>query len=314
MHSKRSDWAVGFTCAALGAILFSGKAIVVKLSYRYSVDPVVVIALRMGMALPFFILAELWSRRQQSRVVLTRNERWRIVLLGFTGYYLSSLLDFYGLQYITAALERLILYLSPTFVVLITAVLLRRPIGKRVLLALALSYCGVLVAFAHDVRVGRDGLFIGSAFVMASALTYAAYVVMSGELVKRVGALRLTTQASIVACLCCLLHFALTRDVHVLAGLQPQVWQLGLLNAVAFTVLPVFAMMLGISRLGAPRAAMIGMIGPVSTIFMAAVVLDEPITPWQLAGMALVMWGVWMTKPPRVAVPAVAAPVEPGTV
>lgn len=295
-------------------MLFSAKAIVVKLTYRYGVDPVVVIVLRMGMALPFFMLAEWWSRRQQDRVVLGRSERWRIVLLGITGYYLSSLLDFYGLQYISAALERLILYLSPTFVVLITAVLLRRPIARSVMIALAITYCGVLVAFAPDVRVGRDGLFIGAAFVIGSALSYAVYVVMSGELVQRVGALRLTTQASIVACLCCILHFAVTRDVQVLSTLPVQVWGLGLLNAVAFTVVPVFAMMIGISRLGAPRAAMIGMIGPVSTIFMAAIVLDEPITSWQLVGMALVMLGVWMTKPKRVAPVAPATPVEPGTV
>ena len=285
----------GVALAALGAIAFSGKAIIVKLAYRYGADAVTLIALRMVFALPLFAAAALWMQRSQSQSPLQRGDVWRIVALGFLGYYLASFLDFLGLQYITATLERLILYLNPTLVVLLGALFLSRRAGRRQVFALALSYLGVVLALSHDFRLGGSNILVGSALVFASALAYALYLVGSGELVLRIGSIRLTAYASCVACAFCLLQFFLTRPLGALVVPAPVYW-LSALNGVACTVLPVFGVMMAIARIGAPAAAQIGMIGPVSTIVLSAVFLGEEMGPWQISGTVLVLAGVFLVS------------------
>jgi len=285
----RRNHAIGIGLAAFGAIAFSGKAIIIKLAYRYGVDAVTLLALRMLVALPFFLLMAAWARRRD-RVRVTRDDALRIVALG---YYLASFLDFAGLAYITATLERLILYLTPTLVLAIGFVAYRRAVSRRQIAALIVSYAGVLLAFAHDRALGGANVALGGVLVLGSALSYATYLVGSGQLVARVGAVRLTAYASSVACVLCLVQFALLRPWSALQ-LPAPVWWLSLLNGSLCTVVPVLAVMLAIDRIGSGLAAQVGMLGPVSTIVLSLLVLGEPMGPWQMAGTVLVMGGVFV--------------------
>ncbi|HEY0230206.1 MAG TPA: DMT family transporter [Dokdonella sp.] len=288
---RRNHW-VGIGLAAFGAIAFSGKAIIIKLAYRHGVDAVTLLALRMLVALPFFLLMAVWAR-SRSRARIVRGDALRIVALGFFGYYLASFLDFAGLAYITATLERLILYLTPTLVLAIGFVVYGRAVSRRQVFALVVSYAGVLLAFAHDRALGGSNVALGGALVLASALSYATYLVGSGQLVARVGAVRLTAYASSVACVLCLLQFAVLRPWSAL-DLPAPVWWLSLLNGSLCTVVPVLAVMLAIDRIGSGLAAQVGMLGPVSTIVLSLLVLGEAMGPWQVAGTVLVMGGVFV--------------------
>ncbi|MBL8328464.1 MAG: DMT family transporter [Rubrivivax sp.] len=282
----------GLAMALAGAVAFSGKAIIVKLSYRHGVDAVDVIFVRMLLALPMFLALAWWGGR--GRGPLSARDMAAIAGLGFCGYYLASLLDFLGLQYITASLERLILYLNPTLVMLLGWLLLKRPPRRRQWLALAVSYLGVAVVFGHEVRLeGRDVL-LGSALVLGSALSYAVYLLYSGELVRRIGTLRLTGLATSVACALCILQFVLLRPLDSALAFAPVVWWLGVLNAVACTFAPVLLVMMAIERIGSSAAAQAGMIGPLSTVALGVWLLGEPFSAWLVAGTVLVLSGVWL--------------------
>ncbi|MGH8061362.1 MAG: DMT family transporter [Pseudoxanthomonas sp.] len=290
----------GVALALFGAVAFSGKAIIVKLGYRIGADAITLLALRMLVALPFFALMAWWVRRDTLRFRLRGSDRWKVVGLGFCGYYLASFLDFAGLEYITATLERLILYLTPTLVLLIGVVVFRRkPMGRQ-LLALLMSYCGVALAFAHDLDVGGNSIALGGILVFLSALSYATYLVGSGEVVARVGAVRLTAYASAVAAAFCIAHFLIVRPWHSLFELPTEIYTLSLLNGTLCTVLPVLATMMAVQRLGSALASQIGMVGPVSTIVMSLLILGEPMGMWQVIGTMLVMLGVFtVTRPAR---------------
>jgi drug/metabolite transporter (DMT)-like permease len=292
-----SSLAAGLAMGMLGAIAFSGKAIIVKLAYQHGVDAITFLMLRMLLALPFFVAMAWWSGRAQAHtqpIRLSTKDKIGIVWLGFTGYYLASFLDFSGLAYISASLERLILYLNPTLVLILGVVLYRRPIGRLQWVGLAISYSGVLVVFGHEVQLTGADVGLGAALVFGSAVSYALYLSYSGELVQRLGALRLVGLASCVACVLCLLQFALMRPLSLVFTLDASVWWLSLLNATACTVIPVVLVMLAIERLGAGLAAQVGMVGPMSTLAMAALILGEPITPWVMVGTAAVMVGVFV--------------------
>lgn len=287
----------GVVLAAVGAVAFSGKAIIVKLGYRYGVDAVTLLALRMLVALPFFVVMGLWAQRRGGAPI-GRADALRIAALGFFGYYLASFLDFAGLSYITATLERLILYLTPTLVLLIGYLAYRRRVGPRQLVALAISYAGVALAFGHDLSLGGADVALGGALVFASALSYAIYLVGSGQLVARIGALRLTAYASTVACVLCLAQAFILAGPAAFAGIVPAVWWLSLLNGTLCTVFPVLAVMMAIERIGPGLAAQIGMLGPVSTIVLSVLVLGEAMGPWQVAGTVLVLAGVLVVSRP----------------
>ena len=294
---SRHAYLAGLSIAVTGAILFSAKAIVAKLIYRYPVDPVTLIAFRMIFSLPFFALVAFWQARKCEP--LPNADRWRLVFLGLLGYYLSSFLDFIGLQYVTAGLERLILFSTPTFVVLISAFFLKKRIGRFEWMALALSYAGIVLVFLHDAKSGGANVVLGSMFILASAVTYAIYLVLTGELVQRVGPVRLVAYAMCVSSIACIVQFFLLRPPAML--IQPfPVYGLSLINAVVCTVLPVFLTMLAVARIGASTAAQAGMVGPVSTLFLGAVFLAEPVTAMQLAGTALVLSGIYLLSKKKV--------------
>jgi drug/metabolite transporter (DMT)-like permease len=291
---KRSQYAVGLALAMLGAIGFSGKAIIIKLAYQHgaAVDPVTLLMWRMLLALPLFLLVAWWASRGQAP--LSRRDWLDLFVLGFSGYYLASFLDFAGLQHITASLERLILYLNPTLVLLISVVTLRTKVAGRQWAALALSYAGVLIVFAHEVRFDGGNTVWGSLLVLASAISYAIYLVRSGEVLKRLGVLRLTGWATSIACVLCIGQFLLLRPLQAAWLPEPVLW-LSLLNATACTFLPVLCVAAAIQRIGAPLASQAGLIGPMSTLLLATWLLGEPFNAWVLAGTVLVLSGVaWL--------------------
>ena len=296
LHSQRPAL-TGLLLATAGAIAFSGKAIIVKLSYLYGVDAVTVIMYRMLFALPFFIAMGLWAERQAiaRENPLTRRDVIDIVGLGFVGYYLSSYLDFLGLQYITASLERLILYLNPTLVVLLGWAVYKKPIHPIRMLAMAISYSGVMLVFSHELSLAGPNVAWGSTLVLGSAVSYAVYLLYSGQLVQRIGSLRLVGWATSVACVCCIAQFVMLRPLSA-AVVPVEVLWLGVLNAVACTVAPVLMVMMAIERIGAALTAQTGMIGPMSTIALGVLLLDEPLNIWIGAGTFLVVSGVFIVS------------------
>jgi drug/metabolite transporter (DMT)-like permease len=281
----------GVLLVLLAAVGFSAKAIFVKLSYRYGVDSISLLALRMLFSLPFFLLMAWWAGRNQTTARLTPAD-WKLVIaMGIAGYYLSSLLDFLGLQFISAGLERLILFLYPTFVLVISAIFFQQKITQRDVIALLISYAGVVFVFFHDVQMGQKNVLLGSLLVLASALTYAIYFIGSGRIVGKIGSLRYSAYATLVSCVAVLIHFGLTRNLVSLQ--QPaQVYLLSLLMALFSTVLPVYFLSEGIRRIGSSHASMIGFIGPVITIFLGSVLLGEQVGATQIVGMLLVLAGV----------------------
>ncbi|NDY90086.1 DMT family transporter [Ideonella livida] len=281
----------GITLAALGAIGFSGKAILAKLMYRHGVDAVTVVAWRMLMALPLFLLLAWWAGR--GRPPLTRRDALAVGGLGFTGYYAASMLDFYGLMYISASLERLILYLGPTIVMVLSVLWFKRHVSPRQWAAAAVSYAGVMLVFGHEWQLAGGHVAWGAALVFGSAVSYSIYLLGSGEVVQRLGSMRLTGLASTAACVFCLLHFVAVRPLTALAVPEPVLW-LSALNAITCTVLPVLAVMMAIERIGSALTAQIGMIGPLSTILLGVWLLGEPFFALLLVGTALVMTGVWL--------------------
>ncbi|MFW7342417.1 DMT family transporter [Pollutimonas sp. H1-120] len=291
--TRTQEFWMGFLLAGLGAVLFSAKAIVVKFTYRYGVDALTVIGFRMMLSLPFFAAIGWFQARKARQGKLPRltvKERLQIIFLGFIGYYLSSFLDFLGLQYISAGLERLILFLSPTFVLLISAFYLKRPIAGGQWVALGLSYLGVMFVFLQDLSFSGSNVMLGSAFVLGSAFSYSFYLIASGELIKRVGATRLVAYAMSVSAVISMVHFF---GVHGLDGLrQPlPVYQLSLVHALFNTVAPTFMIMWSVARIGAPMTSQLGLLGPVSVLFLAAWLLGEPLTVLQLVGTGFALAG-----------------------
>jgi drug/metabolite transporter (DMT)-like permease len=294
----------GFWFALVGAIAFSGKAIVVKLLLREGVDGVTSLGLRMLLAVPSFA-AMAWAGGR-SRARPSASDLRRVVLLGFTGYYLSSTLDFLGLEHISASLERLILYAYPTVVLLIGRFRGHPPIRGRQWGALAFSYLGIVAAFGGEARnatrlsAGSSAdVLLGTSLVFAAAVIYAVYIVLSGEVVGRFGAMRLTGWASGIAGGLCIAQFAVLR-AHLVATagawVTPRILGLSLFNATVCTAMPMWMVMRGIEMIGSSRAAQIGLIGPVSTIILAVLFLDEPITLPMVAGTALVLGGTALLR------------------
>jgi drug/metabolite transporter (DMT)-like permease len=281
----------GLAIAVSASVLFSAKAVVAKLLYRYQIDAVTVIGFRMLFAAPLFAVVALWQMRIGPP--LSRADRWRLVGLGLVGYYASSMLDFLGLQFISVGLERLLLFLTPTFVLLMTAFWLKRHINRTQWIALAVSYCGIVFVFAHDLEGGGTAVITGALLVLGAAFAYAVYLLGSGELVARIGSLRLVSYAMCVASAACIVQFFLLRP-SALLGQPISVYWLSLVNAVFCTIFPVFMTMAAVQRIGAATASQAGMIGPVSTLFLGALILGEPITVVQLLGTGMVLAGIYM--------------------
>jgi drug/metabolite transporter (DMT)-like permease len=289
-----NELTLGALFVLLSATGTASKAIFVKLCYREGVDSTTALALRMLFALPFFLAAV--ARQGVGAYRISRRDLLGVIWLGLIGYYLSSLLDFMGLQYIGAGLERLILFLYPTFVVLLSAIFLRQPITRPVVLALLMSYAGIGLVFAHDVGGAQVNLWRGALLVLASTLSFATYLLGAGPLIRRLGPERFTTLVMLTSSLAVFVQFALTRP---LAALRVSPAALGYGAAMGFvsTALPVYLLAAGIARIGAARAALLSAIGPVVTIALGVVFLGEHLGAVQVVGAALVIAGVWMASP-----------------
>ncbi len=280
----------------LGAIMFSTKAVMVKLAYRYEVDSISLLALRMIFSLPLFLLIAQYDRRkqQESRQALTSKDWIYTFGLGVMGYYLASLFDFIGLNYISAGMERLILFLYPTIVVLLSAILFKEKIGRNKAGALLLTYAGVAIAFAQNVQQGEDdNLWLGAGLILVSAFTYAIYLLGSGQFLPRLGTLRFTSLAMMGACVAVIGHHGIVQQWQLFHFPAP-VYYLSILMAIFATVVPSFLISEGIRLIGASNAAVIGSIGPISTIILAYIFLGESFGGWQWVGTFLVIGGVLM--------------------
>jgi drug/metabolite transporter (DMT)-like permease len=290
-HAALANRRHGLLLASLGAIAFSGKAIIVKLAYRYGVDAVTLIMYRMLFALPMFLVLTWWAGR--GKPPLTWRDARAVLGLGFCGYYLASFLDFAGLRYISAGLERLILYLNPTLVLGLGVLLFQRKASRQQIVALGVSYAGVLCVFGREVSLQGANVPLGASLVFGSAVSYAVYLAYSGEEVKRLGALRLTGLATTVACFICIAQFVILRPLSAMV-VAPQVLWLSVLNATVCTFAPVLMVMMAIERIGASLTAQTGSLGPLSTILLATLLLGEPFTAWVAAGTVLVLAGIWL--------------------
>ena len=300
---------LGIALAVLAALGFSFKAIFVKLAYAAAaVDAVTLLTLRMTFALPIALWASLWLCR--AAPPLSRNDWGLLLVLGVLGYYGASILDFIGLQYISAALERLILFIYPTLTVLIGVLFMGKALEKRQVAALALSYAGIVLAFAHDLQVTDDmhAVLLGGAFIFGSALSYALYSAGAEVAIRRLGTLRFAALAIIVSTFATQLHFVLTQPFSALA--QPlEVYAYAAAMALFSTVLPVFWQSAAVQRIGAARTVLIGTLGPMLTIFFAWLLLTEPVSIAQLLGAGLVLAGVLLVsrrQRPRLREPPIA--------
>ena len=290
-HHQR--YLYGIVMAGIGSMLFSGKAVLVKLAFGYGANAETLLALRMLMALPLFWTVYWWEARRKPMSPITWLDRAKIFFLGFLGYFLSSYIDFLGLQYISVGLERIVLYLTPTIVLLISYFALNKAISKMQWYALVVGYLGVFVVFIQDASSGGAYAWLGMALVFGSACSYAAYMIGAGEMVKRVGSVRLVVLASSASAVLSILQSSLYNPSAVFEQAN-QVYWLSLLNASLCTVIPMLLIMLAINRIGSPLVAQAGILGPVSTIFLGYFILSEPITWLQIAGMTLVIAAMWL--------------------
>lgn len=283
----------------LSAVGFSLKAIFVKLSYAAApVDALTLLAMRMALSLPLFSWL-IWLSRKQGGANLTLGLGTRIAFLGMSGYYLASLFDFYGLQYISSSLERLILFTYPALVLVFQAIASRERPTLRTTAALGICYLGLAIAFVHEIgaSAGGEQIVLGSLWVFSSAVVFAFYFLGTGIMIQRVGSMRLAGLAGAASSLMVLTHYLVVADLSLVTQFPRAVWIYAGLMAVFSTVLPIYWAALAIEKIGAVSAAAIGNIGPLLTVIASWVILGEPVSPFQIAGLALVLLGVSRVKP-----------------
>jgi drug/metabolite transporter (DMT)-like permease len=300
MNPSKKTIFQGFAISFTGAIVFSTKAILVKLAFRHTpADGLTLLMLRMLLSLPFYLLAAWWGSRAQRQAPMTRSQWTGILVLGLLGYYLSSLFDFIGLQYISAGLERLILFLYPSFSVLINSAAFRQSISRIQYWALLLTYAGIGIAYYGELRIdtGNPHFYWGSFLVFVCAITYACYLSGAGRMIPAIGAARFTTYSMLAATTGVLLHYFLRQaaggsPLLPLGAGSATLWGYGFLLALVATVIPSFLLSAGMKRIGPNNAAIVTSVGPVSTILQAHIFLGEPIFSEQILGTALVIGGV----------------------
>lgn len=294
---SKNNFLLGFFIAFFGAILFSTKAILVKLAYRDTgVDAVTLLALRMIFSLPIFLISA-WVVSGRVENQKFTNRQWTYVaIIGCLGYYVSSFLDFLGLQYVTAGIERLILFIYPTLVLIISAVYFKQKIKPTQMLAIGITYIGLVIAFVGEVdsRLGQtNDFYFGSLLVFCCAITYATYIVGSGRLIPVVGAAKFNSYAMAFASIAVLLHFFITSNVSLL-NLSTGAYVYGFLMAIFATVLPSYMVAEGIRRIGSGNTAIVGSVGPVSTLVLAYFLLRESFSIEQIIGTIMILIGVYI--------------------
>ncbi|MDB2385051.1 DMT family transporter [Polaribacter sp.] len=288
MKAKRDFW-IGILIGILAVALFSSKAVMVKLAYQYNVDAITILLLRMLFAFPFYVIIAFKFRKQKENI--TKKDYAWLILFGLVGYYLASYFDFEGLSYIKASLERIILFLYPTIVLFLNRIFLKKPITKVQILAILLTYVGVVIAFVDELEFSGNAVYKGVFFIVLSAITYASYLVGSGWLIPKFGVMKFTANAMLVSCFSVFIHFTIVSDVALL-GLPWQVYAYGGLIAIFATVIPSFLVSKSIKMISSSNFAIVAGIGPISTIILATVFLDEVLTFLQMVGALVVITGI----------------------
>jgi len=285
----QSGFYLSIVLASLGALLFAAKAIVVKFSYQYGATADVVLTLRMVFSLPIFWLAVWWNQRITSPQPLIRKDVIKVCAIGLLGYFLSSYLDFLGLHYISAGLERVILYLTPAIVLVLSKFFLKKEIDRRQYWAMVVAYLGIMMVFMHDIELNdHSAVVLGSVLVFLAAVVYSVYLIFAGELVGRVGSIRLVALASASATVATCIQ-SLVLGVDQLFVQQPEVYYFAFINALFCTFMPMLFIMMAVNRIGSSLTAQAGTIGPVGTAFLGWYFLGEPVSALQLAGIVVVL-------------------------
>ncbi|GAA3589256.1 DMT family transporter [Flavivirga amylovorans] len=295
------NFVYGVFLGILGIVLFSSKAVMVKLAYQYNVDTISLLLLRMLFSFPFYIIIAFLYRNQKKEVVIKNKDYVWVVFFGFVGYYLASYFDFVGLTYIKASLERIILFLYPTIVLLLNRFILKQPITKIQAGAIALTYLGIVIAFWDEVAISGNDTYIGGFFILLSAITYAWYLVGSGWLIPKFGVVKFTAYAMIVSCACVFIHYSIVSQVD-LFSFSWEVYFLGFLIAIFATVIPSFLVSASIKIISSSNFAIVAGIGPISTIVLASIFLNEVLTLLQLFGALTVIIGILLVslKKPKI--------------
>lgn len=284
---------IGYLLAVLGSIMFSTKAVLVKLAYKYDVDATSLLMLRMLFSLPFFIGLYLYFKRKSPESTVTlRSYKWHVIVLGLMGYYIASYLDLSGLQYIDASLERIILFLYPTLVVIISFIALKKPATTAQVIAIIITYIGIVLAYAGNYQVSDNpNQLHGSILIIGSAFFYAIYLVGSQQIITKVNSKMYNASAMITACLAILIHNALINGFNLFT-FSVEVYIYALMIAMIATVIPSFLIVEAIKIIGANNSSIIGTIGPVSTITLAVLLLGERLSLTQIFGSLIVISGV----------------------
>lgn len=287
---------IGALFTLIGAVMFAGKAVIVKWLYiHHPMETVSLLALRMLFSLPFYIGILFWNKiKFPSEIRLTKKEWIWMLAIGLLGYYLASFFDFWGLQFISAGLERLVLFIYPTLVLVISAIFFKKKIERIQYIALIITYLGIVLAFVPEIKIGmQKNLLLGAFLIFLSALTYAMYLIGNGEMVKKIGSTLFTCYAMLISTAMVIIHYFLTSTTN-LFHYEPIVYQQSMIMAIFCTVIPSFLVSEGIQRIGSGNVAIIGSFGPMATIFMASYFLNETFNGWQIAGTVFILVGVLM--------------------
>ncbi|TNJ44551.1 DMT family transporter [Tamlana fucoidanivorans] len=290
MQTKTGFW-YGVVLGVLGVVLFSSKAVMVKLAYNYGADAVSILLFRMLFAFPFYVIIALYYKNKNTVIRLQRRDYFWLFVFGFIGYYLASYFDFIGLTYIKASLERIILFVYPTLVLFFNKLIFKQRISKTQIMAILLTYFGVVIAFWEEVGEVGIQVLLGGGFILLSAITYASYLVGSGWLIPKFGVVKFTAYAMMVSCVCVFVHYSLVSQTDFFC-FSWQVYVLGLLIAVFATVIPSFLISASIKRISSSNFAIVAGIGPISTIVLAVIFLGEVLTWVQLIGALVVIVGI----------------------
>lgn len=281
-------FAVFMTLAAM--VMFSAKSLFIKFAYQYRVDTITLLVIRMGFAVPVYLMVAIISERfNQQR--LTMMQWISISLLGMTGYYVSSFLDMEGLYYISASMERMVLYLYPTFVLVISALVFRQKITRTEVIGMLMAYIGIGLMFLPDIEQGNSQALYGALLVMLAALSFAVFMLGSHHHMKLIGSVRFTAYAMSAASLAVFLHFLLISN-STLLNQQHEVYQWGFVLALVSTIIPSFCLAYGTRMLGAKQVSMMGIMGPVLTLIFGSLFLNETLDSMQAAGMVIVLFAV----------------------
>ncbi|MFD2938177.1 DMT family transporter [Spirosoma flavum] len=291
---SRTRYWIGAFLVFLAAFCFATKGILIKLAYQYPIDPISLLTLRMLFALPFYVLISISLARKYPPVQLSLKQWATLTMLGITGYYLASFFNFLGLVYITASLERILLFVYPTFVLLMNAVGFGRRVTRLQLIALLLTYAGILLAFWGNVESSvQKNVILGAVWIILSGLVYAIYLVGSDPMIARIGSQRFTCYAMIAATVPTVVHCAVHNGLH-LGSYPTPIYALGLSMGIFVTVIPTFMIAEGIKRVGSGNASIIASVGPIFTIVLSSTILHETISSKQILGTLLVLSGVFL--------------------